>query len=58
MKTTTKITKIENDEKNTMKKVATANMITTKKKLDNANRKRNRKNETSTNNKCKTIEKN
>ena len=32
MKTTTRITKIENEKKNTVKKAATANMITTKKK--------------------------
>ena len=32
MKTTTKITKTENEEKNTVKKAATANMMTTKKK--------------------------
>ena len=33
MKTTTKIIRIENEKKNTMKKIVTANMITTKKKL-------------------------
>ena len=32
MKTTTKITKIENEKKNTVKKATTANMMTTKKK--------------------------
>ena len=32
MKTTTKITRIENEKKNTIKKITTANMIATKKK--------------------------
>ena len=32
VKTTTKITKIENEKKNTVKKATTANMMTTKKK--------------------------
>ena len=32
MRTTTKITKIENEKKNTVKKATTANMMTTKKK--------------------------
>ena len=32
MKTTTKITRIENEKKNTVKKAATANMMTTRKK--------------------------
>ena len=34
MKTTTKITKIENKKKNTIKKATTANMMTTKKKKE------------------------
>ena len=34
MKTTTKITRIENEKKNTVKKAATANMMTTKKKKE------------------------
>ena len=60
MKTTTNITKIENEKENTIKKVATANMIATKKKekIDIANRKRSRKNETSTDNRCRIIEEN
>ena len=34
MKTTTKITRTENEKKNTVKKAATANMMTTKKKKE------------------------
>ena len=40
IKAATKITKIENEKKNTMKKIITTNMITTKKKeIDAENRK-------------------
>ena len=58
MKKITKITKIENEKENTMKKIAKTNIITMKKKFNSANRKRNRKNEISTNKKCKIIEEN
>ena len=59
VKAATKMTRIENEKKNAMKKMITTNMITTKKKeIDDENRKRNRKKRIAKHNKCRTFEKN
>ena len=58
VKATTKIKKIENENKNAMKKMTTTNMTTTKKKIDDENRKWSRKKRIAKHNKCWTFEKN
>ena len=59
VKAATKITRIENEKKNTMKKMITTNMTTTKKKeIDDENRKRSRKKRIAKHNECWTFEKN
>ena len=58
IKTATKIIKIENENKNTMKKIITANMTTTKKKEnDDKNRKQRRKEKIAKHNKRRIFEK-